>query len=132
MLPYLLAAALTSVPPGCPDLTIVSPRLKVVRSTDKLFDNYVLTVLVKNLSRAAQPEGARQHLVVERDGQAIGTQPVPALGSEQTYPASFRIKLPHQRKKEKLSVRFRYVLDDKGAAAREDCVPTNDTLDAVL
>jgi len=133
MLPFLLAAAVaTAVPSPCPsDLLVANPRLKVVRAAEKTRDNYVVTVDVKNRGAAAQPEGTTQHLALVRDGTVIGTQPVPALGANESYAAAFRLQLPHASKRGPFSVEFRYVLDSKNAP-RANCTSVNDRLTATL
>jgi hypothetical protein len=133
MLPFLVAAALAVASPApCPsDLLVANPRLKVVRAADKARDNYVLSVDVKNRGVAAQPDDTQQHLAVVRDGNTVGTQPIPALGPNQSYLAAFRIQMPHERKRGPFSVEFRYVLDSKNAS-RANCTSVNDRLTATL
>jgi CARDB protein len=131
MLPFLLALAVaTAAPAPCPsDLLVANPRLKVVRANDKARDNYVVTVDVKNRGVAAQPTGTMQHLELVRDGTVIGTQPLPAIGANESYPAAFRVQLPHQAKRAPFAVEFRYVLDSKNAL-RANCTSVNDRLTA--
>jgi hypothetical protein len=133
MLPFLLAAAVaTAVPSTCPsDLLVANPRLKVVRASDKAYDNYVVTVDVRNRGVAPQPDGTQQHLALVRDGRVIGTQPLPAIGADESYAAAFRVQLPHQAKRGPFSVEFRYVLDSKNAS-RANCTSVNDRLTATL
>jgi len=133
MLPLLLAAALaTSAPSPCPsDLRVTNPRLKVVRSIDRPFDNYVFEVDVKNRGASAQPDATRQHLALVRDGTVLGTQPIPPLDANEGYEAAFRVRLPHQPKRGPLTVEFRYVLDSKNAP-RANCTSVNDRLTATL
>jgi hypothetical protein len=133
MLPFLVAVALATAPPSpCPsDLLVANPRLRVVRATDKTRDNYVVTVDVTNVGTATQPDGTRQHLSLLRDGNAIGSQPIPALGANESYAAAFRQQLPHERKRAPFTVEFRYVLDSKNAA-RANCTSVNDRLTATL
>jgi hypothetical protein len=133
MLPFLVAAALaTASPSPCPsDLLVANPRLNIVRAGDKTKDNYVVTVDVKNRGVAAQPEQTQQHLSLIRDGREIGTQQIPPLGPNETYPAAFRVQLPHQPKREPFAVEFRYVLDSKNGRAA-NCTSANDRLNATL
>jgi hypothetical protein len=133
MVSYLLAAAMaTAVPSPCPaDLLVANPRLKIVRATDKAYDNYVVTVDVKNRGVAAQPADTAQHLELVRGGKPIGSQPVPALGQGQAYVAAFRVQLPHDAKRAPFTVEFRYVLDSKNAP-RANCTSANDRLSATL
>lgn len=133
MLPFLVAAALAAASPApCPsDLLVANPRLKVVRAYDKSRDNYVVTVDVKNRGAASQPDDTRQHLDLIRDGRTIGTQPIPALGADESYAAAFRVQLLHQSKRGPFSVEFRYVLDSKNAT-RANCTSANDRLNATL
>jgi hypothetical protein len=133
MLPLLLAAAVaTAAPSPCPsDLLVASPRLKVVRANDRSRDNYVVTVDVKNRGVAAQPEDTLQHVELVREGAVIGTQPVPALGANESYAAAFRLQLAHQRKRPPFRVEFRYALDSKNAS-RANCTSANDRLTATL
>jgi hypothetical protein len=133
MLPFLVAAALaTASPPPCPaDLLVANPRLRVVRAMEKPRDNYVVTVDVTNRGVAPQPADTRQHLELFRNGEVIGTQPIPALGADVSYAAAFRVQLPHERKRPPFAVEFRYVLDSKNAA-RANCTSVNDRLTATL
>ncbi|HEY0615840.1 MAG TPA: CARDB domain-containing protein [Candidatus Elarobacter sp.] len=133
MLPFVLAGLLLAASPSpCPaDLLVANPQLKVVRAIDRSRDNYVVTVDVKNRGTAAQPPGTAQHLALVRDGATLGTQPVPALGPNQTYIAAFRVQLPHQSKRAPFPVEFRYVLDSKNAS-RANCTSVNDRLSATL
>ena len=133
MLPYLLAAALANASPApCPaDLLVADPRLKVVRARERAFDNYVVSIDVKNHGTAAQPEETKQHLELVREGAAIGSQPIPPLGSDESYVAAFRVQLPHVKKRPPFRVEFRYVLDSKNASAA-NCTSVNDRLSATL
>lgn len=131
----LLAAAVlaASGPSACPsDLMVADPRLKVVRSTDKAFDNYIVTVDVKNDGHDGQGAAIAQRLDLVKDGKVIGTQPIPALGAAVTYPAAFRMQLPHVKKRMPITVTFHYVLADQHDAARENCKNDNDLLTATL
>jgi hypothetical protein len=133
MLPFLVAAALAAASPSpCPsDLLVANPRLKVVRAIDKTRDNYVVTVDVTNRGTASQPDDTRQHLSLARDGTSIGSQPIPALGANESYAAAFRVQLPHERTRAPFTVEFRYVLDSKNAS-RANCTSVNDRLTATL
>ncbi len=133
MLPFVLAAMLASASPSpCPsDLLVANPRLKIVRARDKAFDNYIVTVDVKNRGSAAQPDGTLQHLALLQRGAVVGTQPIPVLGADEEYPAAFRIRLPHQSKRPPFPVEFRYVLDSKNGS-RANCTSANDRLSATL
>jgi hypothetical protein len=133
MMPFVLAAALaTAHPSPCSsDLLVANPRLKVVRARDKAFDNYIVTVDVKNRGTEAQPDGTQQHLALLQRSVVVGTQPIPVLGAEEDYPAAFRLRLPHQRKRDPFPVEFRYVLDSKHGS-RANCTTANDRLSATL
>jgi hypothetical protein len=133
MLPFVLAAALaTAHPSPCPsDLLVANPRLKVVRARDKAFDNYIVTVEVRNRGVAAQPDGTQQHLALLQRGVVLGTQPIPVLGADEDYAAAFRMRLPHQGKRDPFPVEFRYVLDSKNGS-RANCTSANDRLSATL
>lgn len=132
MLPLVLATLLAAAPAACPaDLLVANPRLRVVRASDRTRDNYVVSVDIMNRGIAAQPNDTRQHLELARDGQAIGSQPLPALGPDQSYTAAFRVQLPHAKKRAPFPVEFRYVLDSKNAS-RANCTSVNDHLTATL
>jgi hypothetical protein len=133
MLPFVLAAALaTAQPSPCPaDLLVADPRLKVVRARDKAFDNYIVTVRVKNRGVAAQPAQTQQHLELAQHGTVLGSQPIPALGATEDYAAAFRLHVPHLAKRDPLQVEFRYVLDSKNAS-RANCTSANDRISATL
>ena len=133
MLPTLLAAALAAASPApCPsDLLVANPRLKVVRANDRSKDNYVVSVVVRNRGVANQPDGTKQHLELVRDGTALGSQPIPALGANQSYLAAFRVQMPHQARRPPFTIEFRYVLDSKDAP-RANCTSANDRVSATL
>jgi hypothetical protein len=133
MLPTLLAAALAAASPApCPsDLLVANPRLKIVRANDRSKDNYLVSVVVRNRGVANQPNGTKQHLELVRDGTALGSQPIPALGANQSYLAAFRVQLPHQGHRGPFTVEFRYVLDSKDAP-RANCTSANDRLSTTL
>jgi hypothetical protein len=133
MLPFVLAAALASASPApCrSDLLVVNPRLKVVRARDKAFDNYIVTIEIKNRGAEAQPDGTQQHLELLQRGTVLGSQPIPVLGADEDYPAAFRLRLPHQAKRDPFPVEFRYVLDSKNGA-RANCTSANDRVSATL
>ncbi len=132
MLPLVLAAAMASASPKpCPaDLLVANPRLKIVRAREGDRDNYVVTVDVKNRGTAAQPAGTVQHLELIRNGASIGTQPVPALGPNQSYVAAFRVQLP-RKKRGPFPIGFHYVLDSKNAPSA-NCTSVNDRLSTTL
>jgi hypothetical protein len=136
MLPALLATVAMTAAPGsrpCPaDLLLAEPRLKVVRSTDRALDNYVVTVDVKNRGSAGQTPSVMQHLELIAEGKVIGKQPVPPLGPSQDYVAAFRLQLPHAPQRPPFPVTFHYVLDSKGDAARDNCSSANDRLTVTL
>ena len=132
MLPLLVAFAATAAPTPCPsDLLVASPRLRIVRAADKVFDNYVVTVDVTNRGTSPQPDFTRQHLALVRDGVVIGTQPVPPLDANENYAAAFRVQLVHEGGRRPFVVEFRYVLDSKNAP-RANCTSANDRLTATL
>ena len=133
MLPFILAAAVAAASPTpCPsDLLVASPRLKIVRANDRTKDNYLVSVVVRNRGVANQPDGTKQHLELVRDGAAIGTQPIPSLGANQSYLAAFRVQLPHHAHRGPFTAEFRYVLDSKDAP-RANCTSANDRVTATL
>ncbi len=127
------SSALTPLPKPCPaDLVVESPRLKVVRATDRSLDDYVVTVDVSNRGSAGQTAGVQQHLELLQHGKPLGTQPIPQLARGERYAAAFRVELPHARRRAPFPVAFRYVLDSKQDAARDDCVSANDRVSATL
>ncbi|HEX3468200.1 MAG TPA: hypothetical protein VHT05_09000 [Candidatus Elarobacter sp.] len=125
----LLALATVTATPCPSDPLIANPRLKVVRAHS--FDNYIVTVDVKNDGDATQPAGTVQHLELVQRGVVLGRQPVPLLGMQESYIAAFRVQLPHQSPRPPFAVEFRYVLDTRNAA-RANCNPSNDRLAATL
>jgi hypothetical protein len=130
MVPLLLAGMVAAAS-SCPDLVVTNPRLKVVRAAVPGYDNEIVTVDVRNRGEVAQVIGIRQRLDLVRSDQLIGSQQIPALGPEQSYVASFRLQVPHERKRRPLTVTFRYVLDS-GESARNDCNAANNLLTATL
>lgn len=133
MLPFLLAGALIAAQPGaCPsDLLVANPQLKVVRAKDRTLDSYIVTVTVQNRGTASQRPGINQHLDLLINQKAAGTQPIPGLGSNESYPAAFRFQLPHQRFRKPVVVTFHYLMDDKPRPG-ENCTTANDQVTATL
>lgn len=131
MLLFLLAAAVAASSPCPSDLLVANPRLKVVRARDGAFDNLIVTVDVKNRGDAGQPTSTQQHLDLLQDDRVLGSQPIPGLGAQQNYIAAFRMRVPHQRKRDPLVVEFHYVLDSRNAP-RANCTTANDRLTATL
>jgi hypothetical protein len=128
-----LAVLLAASPTVCAaDPVVANARIKVTRGLEKNSDHLVVTVDVLNKGTADQADATQQHLELVRDGAVIGTQPIPALGGQQTYIASFRIVAPHVRHRAPLTVIFRYVLDSAPDAARANCAKSNDALTATL
>jgi hypothetical protein len=135
MLALLLAASsvLTPSPKPCPaDLVVESPRLKVVRATDRSMDDYVVTVDVTNHGSAGQTPGVKQHLELLQNGKPLGAQPIPSLARDERYAAAFRVSLPHERERAPFPVAFHYVLESKQDSARDNCVSANDRVSATL
>ncbi len=132
----LLLAASSMLPPSprpCPaDLVVESPRLKVVRATERSLDDYVVTVDVTNRGSAGQSAGVKQHLELLQHGRALGAQPIPSLARGERYAAAFRVSLPHEDRRVPFPVAFHYVLDSKQDAARDNCVSANDRVSATL
>jgi len=133
MLPYLLAAVFAVAEPSpCPsDLLVENPRIKVVRASDRAFDNNIVTVDVKNQGTAAQPASISQHLVLLIKGDTAGSQPIPALGPDEIYPAAFRFQVKHERKHRPVAVTFHFVIDSQ-VGPGENCTTANDRLTATL
>ncbi|MBV8643625.1 MAG: hypothetical protein JO225_06885 [Candidatus Eremiobacteraeota bacterium] len=132
MIPFVFAGYLALADPACPsDLLVANPQLKVVRARDKAFDLYVVTIDVKNRGTRPQPGATQQHLDLAKKGAVIGSQPIPPLGAGESYPAAFRVVLPHQKTRPPFTVEFRYVLDSKNATAA-NCTSANDKLTATL
>lgn len=132
MLPLLLASALTAAGSACPDLLVTNPRLKVVGGESRGYDHEIVTVDVRNHGPVSQAVGIRQRLELLKAGQLIGSQPIPSLGPDQTYVASFRLRIPHERKRRPLTVTFQYVLGGGEDAARNNCSTANDVLTVTL
>jgi CARDB len=133
MLPFLLAAAMVAAQPSpCPnDLLVANPRIKIVRAHDRAYDNNILTVDVRNNGTAPQREEIRQHLDLLLGSTLVGTQPIPALGSQDSYEAAFRFQRKHEKKHVPQPMTFRLVIDSKISPA-ENCSASNDKLTATL
>ena len=133
MLPFLLAGALIAAQPNaCPsDLLVANPQLKVVRAKDRTLDSYIVTVNVQNQGTASQRLAVNQHLDLLINQKPAGTQPIPGLGANETYPAAFRFQLAHQRHRKPVVVTFHYVMDDKPRPG-ENCTTANDQITATL
>lgn len=132
MLPLLLAAALASAPPCRNDLALADPHLRVVRARGNGYDHEIVTVDVINRGNAGQPVGLRQRLELVVDGKVLGSQPVPALGPQRHYTASFRIRVPHEPNRKRIPATFRYVPDARQNGPHDDCDRANDLLTATL
>ena len=132
MVPLLFATYLAAANAACPDPALANPRLKVVRADVRGFDDYIVTLDVTNRGQAAQNSGVDQRLDLLQRGTVLGTQPIPALGPNQTYVTAFRIRVPHDRKRKPLDAEFRYVLANARDLPRQNCTADNDVLSAKL
>ena len=131
MIPAFLLAAAQTAAPCAADPLIANPTLKIVRARERAFDNYIVTLDVKNDGRQSQPPGTVQHLELVQHGNVLGKQPIPVLGMKESYIAAFRVRLPHQSNRPPFVVEFRYVLDTRNVA-QANCNSSNDRLSATL
>jgi len=126
---FLLAAAIAAAPCAS-DPLIANPTLKILRSRERTFDYYVVTLHVKNDGREAQPPGTVQHLELVQHGNVLGKQPVPCWAWKRaTWPRSaYGCPIsPVVRLRGRVSVRARHTQ----CRARE-LQQSNDRLSATL
>jgi CARDB protein len=133
MLPFLLSAALAATPPSpCPiDIVVANPRLKVVRVRNRGYENNIVTVSVTNNGNLPQRAEVRQHLDLLFGSTVIGSQPIPALGAQQSYEAAFRFQDKYEKKRQPRAVTLRFVIDSK-AMPGENCTTSNDQVTTTL
>ncbi|HEY4441255.1 MAG TPA: hypothetical protein VGN14_12425 [Candidatus Elarobacter sp.] len=133
MLPFLLAATLAAAQPApCPsDLQVTNPRIKIVRARDRAFDNNIVAVDVRNAGNRPQRQEIKQHLDLLLGKQRVGSQPIPALGPEESYEAAFRFQRPHEKKHVPQEMTFRLAFESR-LRPGDDCVEANNNLTATL
>lgn len=133
MLPFFLVAALAAAQPSpCPtDLLVTNPRIKIVRAHERAFDNNIVAIDVRNKGAAPQRQDIRQHLDLLLGSAVVGSQPIPALGPQDSYEAAFRFQRKHEKKHVPQPMMFRLVIDSKISPV-ENCSASNDKLTATL
>lgn len=128
----LLAQASPGASPACfaGDISVTDLRGKTIKGSPKTVpeDRLLLTADFTNVgSRSQQPHTA-QHADVLSGGAVLATQPLPALAAGVTYPLQFRIFRAKPQASGPISITVRYVLDDAHRPTRNNCSPTNDSL----
>ena len=124
--------AMASPAPVCPgpDISVTDLQIKVIKGSEKTAtdDRLLITGVFTNVGAQAQQPRVAQHAELLRDGQVVAQQPLPALAAGVEYPLQFRIFRATSHRTDPIEVLVRYVLDDKHRTPRNNCSPTNDSL----
>jgi hypothetical protein len=127
----LLAQAQSGASPTCHagDISVTDLRGKTIKGNGRgVDDRLLLTADFANVGAKAQEPHTKQHAELVRDGTVISTQPLPALATNVTYPLVFRIFRNKTTDAGPITVTVRYVLDEAHKPQRNNCSPTNDSL----
>jgi hypothetical protein len=128
----VLALATPSPAPlcGAADISVTDMQIKVIKGSAKtvIEDRLLITGVFTNVGVQPQTPHVAQHAELLRDGAVVTSQPLPALGAGVSYPLQFRIFRDTSQRTDPIQVLVRYVLDDKRHAPRNNCSPTNDSL----
>ncbi len=134
MIPVLLAGALALATPvqTCPhsDISVTGLQIKVIKGSAKTATAYrlLITGVFTNVGEQPQQRHIAQHAELLRDGVVVASQPLPPLAAGVAYPLQFRIFRDTSQRTDPIGVLVRYVLDDKRRPVRNNCSPTNDSL----
>jgi hypothetical protein len=135
MIAVFLAGVLalaTPAPSPCPhsDISVTDLQIKVIKGSAKTAtaDRLLITGVFTNVGERSQQPHIAQHAELLRDGAIVASQPLPALAAGVAYPLQFRIFRDTSQRTDPIGVLVRYVLDDKHRAVRNNCSPTNDSL----
>jgi hypothetical protein len=134
MIAVILAGtlAMASPAPACPgpDISVTDLQINVIKGSPKAAtdDRLLITGTFTNVGTRAQQPHVAQHAELLRDGQIVAQQPLPALAAGVAYPLQFRIFRATSQRTDPIEVLVRYVLDDKHRVPRNNCSPTNDSL----
>lgn len=128
----VLAQASPGAAPSChgSDISLTDLRAKTIKGSSRagLDDRLLLTAYFANVGGKAQEPHTRQHAELVRDGKVIATQPLPALAEAVVYPLQFRIFRDGATDSGPITVTVRYVLERARRPSRNNCSPTNDSL----
>jgi hypothetical protein len=136
MIGFFLAGVLALATPsplplcGAADISVTDLQIKVIKGSAKTAtaDRLLITGVFTNVGAEPQIPHIAQHAELLRNGAIVTTQPLPALGAGVAYPLQFRIFRETSQRTDPIQVLVRYVLDDKHHAPRNNCSPTNDSL----
>jgi hypothetical protein len=124
--------AMASPAPACTggDISVTDLQIKVIKGSAKTAtsDRLLITGTFTNVGNQPQQPHTAQHAELLRDGVIVAQQPLPALAAGVAYPLQFRIFRDTSQRTDPVEVRVRYVLDDKQSLSRNNCSPTNDSL----
>jgi hypothetical protein len=128
----VLAQTAPAATPACHegDISVIDLRAKTIKGSARagLDDRLLLTADFSNVGAKAQLPHTRQHAELVRDGKVVATQPLPALAASVVYPLQFRIFRDTATDTGPVTVTVRYVLDQARRPSRNNCSPTNDSL----
>jgi hypothetical protein len=128
----VLALATPSPVPlcGAADISVTDMQIKVIKGSAKtvIEDRLLITGVFTNVGVQPQTPHVAQHAELLRNGAVVTSQPLPALGAGVSYPLQFRIFRDTSQRTDPIEVLVRYVLDDKRNPLRNNCSPTNDSL----
>jgi hypothetical protein len=128
----VLALATPSPAPlcGAADISVTDMQIKVIKGSAKtvIDDRLLITGVFTNVGVQPQTPHVAQHAELLRNGAVVTSQRLPALGAGVSYPLQFRIFRDTSQRTDPIEVLVRYVLDDKRNPLRNNCSPTNDSL----
>jgi len=127
-----LALATPAPAPSCPssDIAVTDLQIKVIKGSAKTAtaDRLLITGVFANVGGRSQQPHIAQHAELLRNGAVVASQRLPPLAAGVTYPLQFRIFRDTSQRTDPVEVLVRYVLDDKHHPVRNNCSPTNDSM----
>lgn len=118
--------------PSCSggDISVTALRINVIKGSARTAtaDRLLITGDFTNVGGRSQEPHTAQHAEILRDGVVIGTQALPSLAKDVTYPLQFRIFRDTTHRTDPIAVIVRYVLDDKKITMRNNCTGANDSM----
>jgi len=132
ILSSVLALASPEPSPACHggDISVTDMRINVVKGSTRTAtaDRLLITGNFTNVGTASQEPHTLQHAELLRGGVVVGSQPLPALAQNVTYPLQFRIFRDTSERTDPIALTVRYVLDGPKRANRNNCTLTNDSM----
>jgi hypothetical protein len=134
MIAFVVAVLLGTATPDATachaaDISVTDLRIKVIKASGAVTaDRLLITGDFSNVGDLDQEPHLMQHAELLRNGVVIAAQTLPALAAGVTYPLQFRIFRETTQRTDPIQVLVRYVLDDRRAPSRNNCLVVNDSL----